>query len=29
MSNHHITSGTAWSYRGWMGRGGTWGGFGW
>lgn len=29
MSDHHVTSGTAWSYRGWMGLGGTWGGFGW
>jgi hypothetical protein len=29
MSNHHITSGSAWSYRGWMGLGGTWGGWGW
>jgi hypothetical protein len=29
MRQRHISSGSAWSYRGWMGMGGTWGGFGW
>ena len=29
MTNHGVSSGTAWSYRGWMGMGGSWGGFGW
>lgn len=28
MGNHHLTSNLAWSYRGWMGLGGTWGGWG-
>jgi hypothetical protein len=29
MSSHHVSNNTAWSYRGWMGLGGTWGGRGW
>jgi hypothetical protein len=29
MRGHHVSGSTAWSYRGWMGLGGTWGGWGW
>jgi hypothetical protein len=29
LKKHNVSNNTAWSYRGWMGLGGTWGGWGW